>query len=212
LARRVRRPEPPSVGRADGPMRRAAAPTVSLKGRALRWLSQREHSRAELARKLLRVAQAASSEPGASAEEDDDEDKQHAVQARVEAVLDQLTAAGLLDDARAAESVVSAKAARCGERGLRQWLHTRGLSGEVAEQALAGARGGEFDRARELWRRRFGVRPTDAREMARQSRFLASRGFGADTIRRLLRSGDFDDEGVEPEAMPGASTLGPGAD
>jgi regulatory protein len=47
-------------------------------------------------------------------------------------------------------------------------------------------------RAREVWRRRFGSLPEDLGERARQTRFLAARGFSGEVIRRVL-SGAADD-------------------
>ncbi|HEY2977388.1 MAG TPA: recombination regulator RecX, partial [Burkholderiaceae bacterium] len=64
-------------------------PGLSLKARALRWLSQREHSRQELRAKLLRLA----------ADEPLD----------VEDLLDQLAAQGHLSDARFVEARVHAR-------------------------------------------------------------------------------------------------------
>jgi regulatory protein len=151
----------------------------SLKGRALRWLSQREHSRAELARKLARHA------AGAVGSEDADAGD---ARAEIERVLDELAAAGLLSDARAAESVLSVQGARHGVRRLEQSLRAKGLEAALVAQTLAVARGTEFDRALAVFRRRFGDAPaTEPAERARQMRFLAARGFETDVVRRVLR-------------------------
>lgn len=152
---------------------------LSLKARALRCLAQREHSRAELARKLARHAEDQPEAPAA---------------AQIERVLDELAARGLLDERRAAESVVAAQARRFGGARLRQTLRTRGVPAEVAAQALAGVAGTELERAREVWRRRFGVVAADAAGRAKQARFLAGRGFGSDVIRQVVRG--LDDEGA----------------
>jgi regulatory protein len=45
----------------------------------------------------------------------------------------------------------------------------------------------EFERARELQSRKFGHPPSTAAEHAKQSRFLAGRGFSTDTIRLVMR-------------------------
>jgi regulatory protein len=148
------------------------APGLSLKGRALRWLAQREHSRAELARKLARHAEDA---PEASA----------AVQ--VERVLDALAAAGLLSDRRAAEALVAAQSRRFGNLRLRHALRQRGVGADDAAAALAAVQGDELARAQEVWQRRFGVPAQDAAGRAKQARFLAGRGFGADVVRRVVR-------------------------
>jgi regulatory protein len=110
---------------------------------------------------------------------------QRAVQ--VEAVLDELEQRGLLSDARAADALVHAKAARFGNRRLRQALQARALPADLIDTALLGTRDTELTRALEVWRRRFGTPPADARERARQMRFLLARGFDADVAQRVLR-------------------------
>jgi len=110
---------------------------------------------------------------------------QRAVQ--VEAVLDELEQRGLLSDARAADALVHAKAARFGNRRLRQALQARALPADLIDSALQGTRDTELARALQVWQRRFGTPPADARERARQMRFLLARGFGADVAQRVLR-------------------------
>ena len=58
--------------------------------------------------------------------------------------------------------------------------------------ALASLRGTEVERARDVWRRKFGMLPSDAAQRAKQARFLAARGFGGEVIRRVLALGDDD--------------------
>lgn len=145
---------------------------LSLKGRALRYLSQREHSRAELARKLRPHAE---DRPEASAAE------------QINRALDELAAQGLLSDERAAQSVLNLRAARYGERRLRQDLQAKGLAPELVSQTLQQARGSELERARQVWLRRFGHAPDSPAEAARQMRFLAGRGFAGEVVQRVLR-------------------------
>lgn len=149
----------------------------SLKGRALRYLSQREHSRAELERKLARFVEDTPEQPAAG---------------RIAQVLDELAAHGLLSEQRAAEALVAAKSARFGARRLQQTLRQRGVDPEAAAAALAGVEASEAERARAVWQRRFGVPAEDPADRARQARFLAGRGFGAELIRRIVRG--LDDE------------------
>lgn len=148
---------------------------LSLKARALRCLAQREHSRAELARKLARHAEDRPEAPAA---------------AQIDSLLDELAAKGLLDERRAAEAVVSVQSRRFGAARLRQTLRTRGVLPDVAAEALAAVAGSELDRAREVWRRRFGAPAADAAGRAKQARFLAGRGFGSDVIRLVVRGVD----------------------
>lgn len=147
----------------------------SLTGRALRYLSMREHSRAELERKLARHAR--------------DNDEASAAE-QIARALDALAARGLLSDARTAESVLAGQGARYGTRRLKQTLQSKGLAPELVAATLSQARASELDRAREVWRRKFDQAPQDAAERARQMRFLAARGFEGDVIRRVVAGED----------------------
>jgi len=144
------------------PQHTAAAP--SLKGRALRLLAGREHSRLELERKLAAHA----SESG-----------------ELERVLDELQAKGFINEQRVLESVLYRRAERFGLARIAQELTSRGLSGQDVEQALQGLKSSEFERARSLWGRRFGQPAGDPRERARQIRFLIGRGFSAEVARSI---------------------------
>jgi regulatory protein len=148
---------------------------LSIKGRALRYLAQRDHSRAELARKLLRHAR---------------DSAEATAQQQVSAALDALAETGLISERRAADALVGARAAGAGDLKLRQLMRRRGFDDEQIAEALAPLAGAELDRAREVWRRRFGTAAPDAAGRAKQARFLAGRGFSADTIRRVVRGLD----------------------
>jgi regulatory protein len=166
----------------------------------------REHSRAELERKLLqRLRQrtvshpvSATAGPNASCTEDvgntaacgdgHDEDlhEQH-LRAEIDKALDDLQAKGLLSDQRAADALLLAKAPRYGSRRLKQLLQAKSLDADLVSSTLGRARSTEFDRALAVWQRRFGAPPVDLREHARQQRFLAARGFEAAIITRVLK-------------------------
>jgi regulatory protein len=138
---------------------------LSLKGRALRLLSGREHSRLELERKLGSFEE----EPG-----------------ELTRVLDELQAKGFISEARVIESVVHRRGAKLGTARIKQELQGKGLDPEAVSEALAGLRATEQARAQEVWRKKFGEPATDAQASAKQMRFLASRGFGGDVIRRVV--------------------------
>jgi regulatory protein len=143
-----------------------ARPPLSLKGRALRYLSQREHSRGELERKLARHAE----DPG-----------------EIARVLDELQARGFIDHQRVAESVVHRRAIKLGAMRIKQELQAKGVEPQFVAAAVAQLRATEFERARDIWRKRFDAPPQDANERAKQARFLAARGFDGDVIRRVLQ-------------------------
>lgn len=159
----------------------------SLKARAMQWLAQREHSRAEMQRKLLPHARAlvAQAQAGASPESVEAPPPSE-VMARVSEVLDWLEANRYLSEQRFAESRIQARAARHGNLRIRQELAQHGIALDAeAAQALQAS---EFDRAREVWSRKFAAPATDAAARARQARFLSSRGFSPETVRRVLRA------------------------
>jgi regulatory protein len=146
-----------------------ARPQLSLKGRALRYLSQREHSRGELERKLAKYAE--------SAEE-------------VGRVLDELQARGFIDHQRVVESVVNRRAGKLGAMRVKQELQAIGIEPQHVAAAVADLRASELQRAREVWRRKFGSPAADPAGRARQARFLAARGFAGEVVRQVVRGGD----------------------
>jgi regulatory protein len=165
---------------------------LSLKARALQLLAQREHSVLELRRKLLdhlRRQQVAATPDAIAGRRLRDPGPQ--AEAEVEAMLAWLREGGHLSDARFAESRLRARAPRYGNLRLRDELARHGLRPSPDEAAALAA--SEFERAHALWSRRFDAPPGNAAERARQTRFLAGRGFSADVIRRLMRGGGEDD-------------------
>ncbi|MFN3885232.1 MAG: recombination regulator RecX [Rhodocyclaceae bacterium] len=138
-----------------------------LYARAVRLLARREHTRAELARKLAA----------------------HGTAEEIAMVLNQLARAGLQSDARFAESYVRSQADRLGTARLRQTLRSKGVDAALIEAQVADLPD-ELERARAVWTRKFAALPADAKEWARQARFLQGRGFSAETIRKLLKEID----------------------
>jgi len=142
-------------------------PEPSLKARALRFLARREHSRAELARKLHPHA----------AEGDD-----------VEALLDELAGRGWLSDARFAEQTIRAKARRFGPLKLAQHLRARGVDEETIARGFRAAAADGASSMESVWKSRFAAPAPDPRARARQARFLQGRGFALEDVLRFLRS------------------------
>ncbi len=159
---------------------------LSLKGRALQLLAQRDQSRVELRRKLRRHA-VAETEPGAGAGvEPDLEADLESMHAEVEAVLDWLEAQHFLSAERFVESRIHAREGRFGSLRIRAELARHGL--ELPSQAAHTLAETELERAAAVRERRFAAPPGDAAEQAKQSRFLAARGFSSEAIHRLMRS------------------------
>ena len=154
----------------------------SPRSRALQLLAQRDQSRLELRRKLLRHARRREADPAVDADADADPG---ALVTEVDALLDWLEANRFLSDARFAESRVHARAQRFGVQRIRSELaqHAVALSPELATSLAAS----EIDRAAAVRERRFAAPPASAAERAAQSRFLLGRGFSPELVQRLMR-------------------------
>jgi regulatory protein len=148
---------------------KAGLPSLSLKGRALRLLAGREHSRAELQRKLAQHEE----EPGS-----------------LQKALDELQAKGFINEQRVVASVLHQRAPKLGAMRIRQELQAKGLDAQAVAEAVSNLQATELERAREVWRKKFGSPPVDAAERGKQARFLAARGFTADVISRVVKGGD----------------------
>ncbi|WLI88602.1 recombination regulator RecX [Massilia sp. R2A-15] len=146
-----------------------AAPQLSLKGRALRFLSMREHSRLELGRKLAKYA-----------EEGDD----------VNALLDFLEQNNWLSQERFSESLIHRRGARYGNNRIVAELQQHGVKGEALAELKAGLADTEAARAAEVWQRKFGEVATDAAGRAKQMRFLLTRGFSQSAVRKAIKGSD----------------------
>ena len=139
---------------------------MSLKARALKYLSAREHSRFELSRKLARYAQ-----------EGDD----------IEALLDNLEAAKMLSEARFSESLIHRRANRFGNSRILSELQSHGIEADALADIKSDLAESEVARALEVWRKKFNSPPVDPTERAKQIRFLQQRGFSLTSIQRAMR-------------------------
>lgn len=152
--------------------KRSSQPKRSLRGRALGYLSRREHSRDELARKLAPFV-----------EESDGEDP-------IPSVLNRLAEEGWLSDTRFAESVVNRRAARFGTSRIVGELKRHKVDSETVQSLSEDLRDTEMERISAVWARKFGTLAVTQQERAKQARFLASRGFSQDAIMRIIKAGD----------------------
>jgi regulatory protein len=140
---------------------------ISLRERALAMLARREHTRAEMSRKLS---------PHAESPE------------QIEQLLDAFVARGWLSEARFAESRANTLVRRFGSRKIEHDLRSRGVPAEVVEQTVERSLAHELENCRAAWQRKFGVLPQSAAERGRQMRFLAGRGFSAEAVRQVLKA------------------------
>jgi len=169
-------------------------PRLSLKARAIGWLAQREHSRNELRRKLLRRARADAAadalagrvdESEAGAPSGEGEAGAAEIEPAIDQLLDWLEAHDYLSQSRFAAARVHVRAGRQGAERIRQELARHGVA--LDAEALRGLRESELARAQAVWQRKFGSTAADAAGRARQARFLAGRGFSGEVIRRVVK-------------------------
>ena len=139
---------------------------AELKARALRYLVRREHSRAELVRKLTPHAQSTEA---------------------VEALLDLLLTKKQQSDERFASERARVLSRKYGRAKIRQDLKARGITDEVIARLDSG---GELGRARAILQKKFPDRTSDRKELAKRMRFLQGRGFSYDVIRSVFKEAE----------------------
>lgn len=147
----------------------ATRPPLSLKARAVGYLSRREHSRAELARKLA---------PHAESPE------------QLEQLLDALERENWLSNQRFADSLLHRRGSRYGAARVIQEAKTHQLGSEQLGELRDRLRESEPERAREVWRKRFGTPPATPEERAKQIRFMIARGFSRSVIGKVIQGAE----------------------
>jgi regulatory protein len=140
---------------------------AELKARALRHLVRREHSRAELARKLAPHAESAEA---------------------VEAVLDLLLSKKQQSDERFAEERARSLSRKYGAAKILHDLKSRGVSDEISQRVASES--DDLQKAREILRKKFASEAKTREERAKRARFLQGRGFSHDVIIHALSSPD----------------------
>lgn len=144
----------------------------SLKQRALEYLSKREYSAVELGQKLKTYA-----------DESDD----------IPALLNDFIARGWLSDRRFAEQIVRARKVKFGSAKIAHELREKGVDDELIADAVSEIQDNELENATEVWHKKFKQPASNRNEWAKQARFLQSRGFSFDTIKKVLSKQDNDD-------------------
>ena len=141
----------------------------SLRQRALEYLGKREYSYAELGQKLKAYA-------------DDGDD--------IPALLEDFKARGWLSDARFTEQIVHARQSKFGSAKIAHELRDKGVADELIADAIEQVKDNELENATEVWRKKFKASPKTREEWAKQARFMQSRGFGFDMIKKVLNAAE----------------------
>ena len=145
-------------------------PRISLRERALGYLTRREYSRSELQRKLA----------------------PHAGEEDLDALLDEFQRRGWLSDARYADQIVHARRGKVGSLKVAHELRAQGVAEELVNGAVKGMQAEDETSALAVWRKKFGTPAATREEWAKQARFLQSRGFSTEIIRKVLRGSEAD--------------------
>jgi len=141
----------------------------TLRQRALEYLGKREYSYAELGQKLKTYA-----------DEGDD----------IPALLEDFKARGWLSDARFTEQIVHARQTKFGSAKIAHELREKGVADHLIADAIGQVKDNELNNATEIWRKKFKHGPKSREEWAKQARFLQSRGFGFDMIKKVLNAAE----------------------
>ena len=136
-----------------------------MRQRALEYLGKREYSYVELGQKLKTYA-----------EESDD----------IPALLEDFKTRGWLSDKRFTDQLVHARQTKFGSAKVAHELRQKGVADDLIANAVADVKANELQNATEVWRRKFKAPPSNRDEWAKQARFLQSRGFGFDIIKKVL--------------------------
>ena len=153
----------------------------SLKARALRLLSLREYSRKSLGAKLAESEARWAKLGGEQAEQTSESTK-----SQIEVVLDDFEARGWLSDERFAEALVRRRSERYGMRRIADELERAGVDSSKSAKLMKSLKETEYQRAYDLWARKYGELAQDQKERARQYRFLASKGFSSDVVGKII--------------------------
>ena len=133
----------------------------------MEYLGKREYSYHELGQKLKTYA-----------EETDD----------IPALLDDFKSRGWLSDKRFTDQLVHARQTKFGSAKVAHELREKGVADELIADALSKLKNNELGKRTEVWRKKFKTPPANREEWAKQARFLQSRGFGFDIIKKVLSS------------------------
>ena len=144
----------------------------TLRQRALEYLAKREYSYVELGQKLK-----------AYAEEGDD----------IVALLDDFKQRGWLSDARFTEQLVHARKAKFGSARVANELREKGVDDGLIASAVETIKTNELENALAVWQKKYKAPPSNREEWAKQARFLQSRGFGFELIKKILNRQAEDD-------------------
>ena len=160
----------------------------SLRQRALDYLAKREYSYTELAQKLSKYVKETGEDSDADFCEEAGKDTDE-----ITAILDDFKTRGWLSDKRFTEMLVHARKTKFGSARVANELREKGVADELISSAVAEIKLNELDNARNVWQKKYKASAETREEWAKQARFLQSRGFGFDVIKKVLNHTESED-------------------
>ncbi len=136
-------------------------------------MGKREYSYFELTQKLKPFAE---------------ESDEKSASEQISAILDDFKKRGWLSDARFTEQLVHARQSKFGSARVANELREKGVTDDLIANAVEEVKVNELNFAREICRKKFKASPSSREDWAKQARFLQSRGFGFDVIKKVLNS------------------------
>jgi regulatory protein len=88
---------------------------------------------------------------------------------------------------------VHARQSKFGSARVANELREKGVADDLIANAVEEVKLNELDFAREVCRKKFKASPASREDWAKQARFLQSRGFGFDVIKKVLNSKNNED-------------------
>lgn len=140
---------------------------ITLKSRAVAYLSRREHSKLELTQKLQPYV----------------ED-----QSEIQDLLVYLEHGGWQSDERFALSLANRRIQRYGWQRLQHELQQHQIDESIINNLKNQFLNNEKERAFAVWQKKFNNKPEDSKQYAKQYRFMAGRGFASNIIHKILNS------------------------
>lgn len=141
------------------------AKSISLKARAVDFLSRREHSRLELQTKLARYS--------------DDIDE-------INIALDELQKDNWQSDTRYAFAYANKNSSKHGVMRILNDLRHQGINEVCINEIRDSLSDSEYQRALLVWQKKFGSIAENPKAYAKQYRFMLGRGFSNDCINKIL--------------------------
>jgi regulatory protein len=178
----------------------------------MQYLAKREYSAFELRQKLsqlinrqaqIAIQQMPAKQMPAEQMPTNTAEQQAAQLQEIEQIIADFVAKKWLSDERFTEQIVFARQSKFGSAKIAYELKQKGIAPDLIAQALNQLQDSQLQQALAICRKKFKQAPSDRVQWAKQARFLQSRGFSLEIIRRVLAT-DFADEDISDTDIAGS--------